>query len=160
MAEPDYTAAETVENARRELAEYFKTFPFFKLMGIELLDIEPGRATLGMSWRPDLCQPAGILHGGALASLVDTAFAHAILLTPEYLESQTQGGRMVTVDLRIKYFRPVSSGRVTCASRVTRMGRQIVHTHATVTDEAGKEVAIGDSIYMLIGPDQVRKKNR
>ena len=60
MAEPDYTAAETVENARRELAEYFKTFPFFKLMGIELLDIEPGRATLGMSWRPDLCQPAAL----------------------------------------------------------------------------------------------------
>lgn len=158
MAEPDYTAAEYIARQRQELVEYFKDFPFFKLMGMEIVDIEPGRAKLSMSWRADLCQPAGILHGGATASLIDTAFAHAILLTPQYLEVKAQGGGMVTVDLRVKYFRPVSSGRVVCESRVTRIGRQIVHTAATVTDEAGKEVALGDSIYMLISRDQVRRK--
>ena len=40
-----------------------------------------------MSWRTDLCQPAGIMHGGAIASLVDTAIAHSILLTPTYREA-------------------------------------------------------------------------
>jgi uncharacterized protein (TIGR00369 family) len=159
MSEIDYTAPEFVASRRQQLREYFQIFPFFKLMGIELIDVEPGRARLRMNWREDLSQPARIMHGGAIASLVDTAFAHAILLTPTYLEIEARGGQMVTIDLRVKYLRPVSSGRIECEAHVTRLGRQIVHTAATVTDAAGKEVALGDSIYMLIPADQLRKKN-
>ena len=159
MTEPNYfTAAEYVERARQELMTYFKDFPFFKLMGIELVDIEPGRATLSAHWRDDLCQPAGIMHGGVLASLVDTAIAQAILLTPQHLAVKANGGSMVTIDLRLKYLRPVSGGRVICEARTSRVGRQIVHANATVTDESGKEVALGDSIYMLIGKEQLQKK--
>jgi uncharacterized protein (TIGR00369 family) len=158
MTEPDYAAAELIEKERQGIIEYFKTFPFFNLMGIELVEIEPGRARLGIDWRKNLCQPAGIMHGGAIASLVDTAIAQAILLTPANLKTKAKGGSMVTIDLRIKYLRPVSSGRVVCEARVTRLGRQIVHASAVVTDEAGKEVAFGDSIYILISGDQLRKR--
>jgi uncharacterized protein (TIGR00369 family) len=156
MTEPD--DAELIEKERRGIIEFFKTFPFFKLMGIELLEIEPGRARLSIDWRKDLCQPAGIMHGGAMASLVDTAIAQAILLTPAHLETRAKGGTMVTIDLRIKYLRPVSGGRLICEARVTRLGRQIVHASAVVSDEAGKEVAFGDSIYMLVSGDQLRKR--
>jgi uncharacterized protein (TIGR00369 family) len=159
MTEPNYfAAADYVEKARQELMTYFKDFPFFKLMGIELVDIEPGRAVLAATWRDDLCQPAGIMHGGVLASLVDTAIAQAILLTPQHLAIRAQGGGMVTIDLRLKYLRPVSAGRVLCEARTVRVGRQIVHATATVTDAAGKEVALGDSTYMLIAKEQLQKK--
>lgn len=158
MADPGFTRHDTLAGERQALREFFASFPFFQLMGFELVDIEPGQARLAMSWRDNLCQPAGIMHGGAIASLVDTAIAHSILLTPNYLEAKDAGGRIVSLDLRIKYLRPVSSGRIICDARITRQGRQIIHTTAEVVDEAGKAVASGDSIYMMVPAEQLRKK--
>ncbi len=158
MAEPTPETSAAVEAERQGLRAFFKTFPFFQLMGFELVDVEPGRARLAMSWRADLCQPAGIMHGGAIASLVDTAIAHSILLTPAYMEAHKQGGRIVSLDLRIKYLRPVSAGKIVCDARVTRLGRQIIHAVADVTDGEGKEIATGDSIYMLVAGDRLQKK--
>lgn len=136
---------------REGIHEFFKTFPFFQLLGLELLELEPGRARIRMPFRTELSQPAGLLHGGAIAALVDTTFAHAILLTPEYLRAQAAGGSMVTIDLRIKYFRPTTEGAVICEATLPRVGRQIVHAEALVRDDDGREVARGDSIYMILG---------
>jgi uncharacterized protein (TIGR00369 family) len=159
MTEIDYSSVETIERERQELLQYAKDFPFFKLMGIEVLEIEPGRSKMRMAWRKDLCQPAGILHGGAMASLVDTSVAHSILLTEPFLRAKAHGGRLVSVDLRIKYLRPVSSGIVICEARAPRVGRQITHTTAVVTDADGKEVALGDSIYMIVSVERLQKKS-
>ncbi len=158
MSEPNPETAADLDAKRQGLRDFFKTFPFFQLMGFELVDVEPSHARLSMSWRADLCQPAGIMHGGAIASLVDTAIAHSILLTPQYIEAHKQGGRIVSLDLRIKYLRPVSAGKIFCDARVTRMGRQIIHAVADVTDGEGKDIASGDSIYMLVAGDRLRKK--
>jgi uncharacterized protein (TIGR00369 family) len=98
------------------------------------------------------------MHGGAIASLVDTSIAHSILLTEQFLRAKAEGGRLVSVDLRIKYLRPVSAGIVVCEARAPRVGRQITHTTAVVTDGEGKEVASGDSIYMIVSVDQLKKK--
>jgi len=150
---------DSLDKDRQALLAYFRHFPFSQLMGMEIVELEPGRARISMSWREDLCQPAGILHGGAIASLVDTSIAHSILLTPEHRAIRDEhGGRLVSVDLRIKYLRPVSSGLVLCDARVVRMGRQIIHADAVVTAPDGKEVALGDSIYMMVKGKQLEKK--
>ena len=158
MAEPTPETSAAIEAERQGLRAFSKTFPLFQLMGFELVDVEPGRARLAMSWRADLCQPAGIMHGGAIASLVDTAIAHSILLTPTYMDAHKQGGSIVSLDLRIKYLRPVSAGKIVCDARVARLGRQIIHAVADVTDGEGKEIATGDSIYMLVAGDRLQKK--
>ncbi len=158
MADIDYSDPQLVERERRDVFQFFAEFPFFMLIGLELIEIEPGHARLSVGWRSDLCQPAGIMHGGILASLIDTSIAHSILLTPVYLAAKPEGGRIVSIDLRVKFLRPVSSGRVVCDARVTRLGRQIIHTAATVADAGGKEVATGDSIYMLVSRDQLQRR--
>ena len=53
--------------------------PFAKLLGIELEEIESGLATLSFDIRDDLKQNNGVVHGGAIASLIDTATAFAII---------------------------------------------------------------------------------
>ena len=158
MADPDFPEEASVERARQDLFRFFRDFPFFKLLGIELVEVDPGRAKLQMSWRPDLCQPAKIMHGGAIASLVDTAIAQSILLTPRYMEAHARGARIVSVDLRIKYLRPVSQGTIICEAHTPRVGRTISFCHATVTDDEGHEVAQGDSIYMIVEGDRLKKK--
>ncbi len=159
MPDADVTSPEFIEQQRQGLIEFFHGFAFFKLMGFQIVDVEPGRATLSMAYRSDLCQPAGIMHGGAIASLVDTAIANAMLLTKEYLEAKVTGATLVSVDLRIKYLRPVSGGTVTCVARALRIGRTITHASAIVTNSAGKEVAHGDSIYMIVPGDRTSGKN-
>ena len=159
MADTDFSDLQLIERERQGVFAFFAEFPFFKLIGLELLEIEPGRARLSVDYREDLCQPAGIMHGGILASLIDTAIAHSILLTPSHLEAKPHGGRIVSIDLRVKYLRPVSAGRAVCDARVTRLGRQIIHTSATVVDAEGKDVATGDSIYMLVTHQQLQKRS-
>ena len=157
MAESETGSAEQLEKTRQGIIEFFNNFPFNQLMGMKLLEMEPGRARLSMSWRADLCQPAGILHGGTIASLVDTAIAHAIMLTLPEINSPTTGGRIVSLDLRLKYLRPVSEGEIFCDAHIVRPGRQIIHTAAVVTNAEGKQVALGDSIYMKVSTERLQK---
>jgi uncharacterized protein (TIGR00369 family) len=94
------------------------------------------------------------------ASLIDTGTAYALLLRDELRDALLGGRRLVTVDLRVKYLRPVSEGRITCVSTVTRMGRQIIHTDAIVTNDGGKEVARGDALYTIMGASPAETGDR
>lgn len=144
--------------SKEAIIEFSRQFPFFKLLGIEVVDVRPSFSKLRLSWRPDLNQPAGILHGGVIASVIDTGIAHALLMTDMFRELSARGGHMVSVDLRVKYFRPVSSGAIVCESTIPRLGRRIIHAQSIVTDEAGKDVAIGDSIYMAVSGEDLAPK--
>lgn len=92
-----------------------------------------------------------------MASLIDTGIAHALLLTDRFQELRAADGALVSVDLRVKFFRPVSEDTVDCEARVTRLGRQVIHADAVVTDADGKEVARGDAIYMAVSGDRLRR---
>lgn len=148
--------SDTPQIDKRALLEFAKNVPFLKFIGIEVVDVAPLWSKTTIAFREELCQPAGILHGGVMASLVDTGIAHALMLSESVQENFGQGGALVSVDLRIKYLRPVSSGTLTCESRITRMGRQIIHGESVVVNDDGKEAARGDSIYMAIGGERLR----
>lgn len=135
--------------------EMARTFPFFNLIGLEVLDMAPGWSSTKVSYRADLCQPAGIMHGGVISSLIDTGIAHALILTEAFQTAAGQGGGIVSVDLRVKFFRPVSQGEIFCESHITRQGRTLIHAESVVRDAQGKEVARGDSIYTTVTAKQL-----
>lgn len=143
--------------SRDGILAFAAQFPFFNLLGVEVLDIAPGWSKTRLAYRPDLVQPAGILHGGVIATLIDSAIAHALLMTDRFQELREQRGALVSVDLRVKFLRPVSGGAVLCEAKVVRLGRHIVHAEAIVTDEDGKDVARGDAIYMAVPGNQIEK---
>ena len=132
--------ASQVERIHEALA----TVPFAKLLGIELEDVAPGTATLGFDIRDDLKQNNGVVHGGAIASLIDTATAFAIisLLPPE--EQAT------TADLTISYLRPLRNGRARATARVVRAGRRLIVVSAELVDDAGKLIATALTTYIKI----------
>lgn len=143
---------------KAELLAFAKQFPFFNLIGLDVEDAEPGWSKTTIRFRDDLTQPAGVMHGGVLASLVDTGIAHAILMLDGIKELLQAGGGIVSVDLRVKYFRPVTEGLLTCESRVVRSGRLVLHAESVVTNEAGKEVARGDATYMTVTREQLQAR--
>ena len=121
--------------------EIFDRIPYVRLLGLRLLRAERGEAAILLPHRPELTRHEGIMHGGALASLVDTASAFAVLSLLD------EGERTVTVDLTIHFLRPVLGGDTTARARVLRAGRRLVTVAVDATDAAGKTVATALTTY-------------
>jgi uncharacterized protein (TIGR00369 family) len=118
--------------------------PFAHLLGIELEDVAPGTATLGFDVRDDLKQNNGVVHGGAIASLIDTATAFAII---SLLPSDEQA---TTVDLTVSYLRPLKDGRAHATAKVIRSGRRLIVVSAELVDDAKKLIATALTTYIKI----------
>jgi len=116
--------------------------PFAKLLGIEVDSAEPGHAVLSMKLRDDLMRNNGIAHGGAIATLIDSAMAIAIMA------QLAENERTVTVDLTIHYLRPISEGTARASARVVRAGRRVITVSAELFDDAGKLAATAISTYL------------
>jgi len=129
----------------RIIREKFDVNHFPKYLGFELDLVEPGRARLGVDLRRELLQLAGVMHGGAIASLIDTAVAFAIL------GSAGPGVRFTTVEMKVNYLKAIREGRVTAEARLIRDGRQIVVADCDVFDSEGVLAAKGLLTYIKLG---------
>lgn len=130
------------EAQQRRIYQALETVPYARLMGFKLGAVEPGRATLTLEVRPELKQNRGVVHGGAIASLIDTATAFAILTT------LAEGEQATTVDLTINYLKPLISGTAAATGRILRAGARIIVVAADVVDAEGNLVATALSSYL------------
>jgi uncharacterized protein (TIGR00369 family) len=136
--------AELNDEQRRRIEHARASVPFLKLLGIEVESVAPGTATLVLPVRAELMRNDDIVHGGVMASLIDSAFAFAIIPILD------EGERTVTVDLTIHYLRPVSSGAAKAVARVVRAGRRVITVSAELFDENDKLAATALSTYLRI----------
>lgn len=128
----------------RRIQKALTTVPFARLIGIELEHVASGTATLAVNVRKELTQNQGVVHGGAIASLIDTATAFAIisLLPPRE--------KVSTVDLAISFLRPVTGGRLKAVAKVVRAGRRLFVVSAEVFDTQGRLITTALSTYIKI----------
>ena len=122
----------------------FARVPYAQLIGIEVGEIRRGAAKLHLTVRDELRQNRGVVHGGATASLIDTASAFAILSLLEPEETTT------TIDLTIHYLRPLNSGRATAHAIVRRAGRRVLTVSVDVTDDSQTLVATALTSYLRL----------
>ena len=123
----------------------FASVPYAKFLGLQLGSVGEGEASICLDARDELKQNQGVVHGGAIASLIDTASAFAALTQIELDE------RVTTTDLTIHYLRPVTGGRMTATARIIRCGRRLVVLSVDVYDEAEVIVATATTTYIRIG---------
>lgn len=128
----------------RLIREKFETNHFPKSLGIELDSIEHGRARLSLEVKQQHLQLAGIMHGGAIATLIDTAVAFAIV------GASKPGSRFTTIEMKVNYLRPIREGRVVADAKLIRDGRRIVVSDCDVYDSEGKLSAKGLLTYMRL----------
>ena len=71
---------------------------YYRLLGMEIKEIKKGVARLQMPFKQELTHPYGIVHGGAIASLADSAVAMALvgLVGPK--------DRIATIGFKINFF--------------------------------------------------------
>lgn len=135
---------ELTEEQRRRVEAARDAVPFLKTLGVEVESVGPGTATLLVHCREELMRNDGILHGGVAASLIDSAFAFAIIPT------LGEGERTVTVDMTIHYLRPLSGGVVKASARIVRAGRRVITVAADLFDENDKLAATALSTYLRV----------
>ena len=89
-----------------------------------------------------MLQAFGIVHGGVLATLVDTATFWAVFLR------LPDGCGLVNIDLKLNYLKPALNGKLTAEGRAIRSGRTISYAEANVLDEDGQLIVHGTSTLM------------
>lgn len=132
------------EAQRERIERALDSVPFARLLGLQVDSVEPGRAVMSLPIRDELKQNHGVVHGGAIASLIDSAMAFAII--PLLAENE----HTTTVDLTIHYLRPLTEGKATSVARVVRAGRRVIVVSAEVVDHQGSLAATAVSTYLRI----------
>ena len=92
----------------------------------------------------------GVVHGGVLASIADTAGGLATYL------SLPPGSRTATVEMKINFLEPVSRGTIYAEARVIRLGKYLAVVECDVVDDHGKLVAKALMTFS-VGVDKLHK---
>ena len=114
---------------------------FGRSLGFEVPVWEDGYAELVMEVRADHLNRSGVLHGGIVATLIDTACGYA----GTWCRRPGHVRWAVTLALTTKYLGQTGMGRVTAVGRRRGGGRQVFFATAEVCDAAGTLIGFGDS---------------
>jgi uncharacterized protein (TIGR00369 family) len=117
--------------------------PFSTLLGLKIESAAHGEARVRMPFRLDLLNeggPQAPVHGGAIASLIDTAAVTAVWTHPGMQQS-------ATISMAINYVNPGISSDLIATARVRKRGRRIASLSVEVVDQSGQTVA--DSLVIF-----------
>ncbi len=119
--------------------------PVAVLLGMDAPTVDPGRAVFTMEPGEHLYNPIGSVHGGILATLLDSALGCAVH------SKLPVGVAYTTVDLAVTYLRPViqKTGRLTCEAEVVHAGRTIATARARIVDDAGRQYATANATCLI-----------
>lgn len=109
--------------------------PFAQELGIELIATRPDEVRARIEWSARLCTTAGVLHGGVLMSLADTAGAMCALL------NLPAGAATSTIESKTNFFRAVRDGHVEAVARPLHVGRSTIVVQTDVLDASGRRIA-------------------
>lgn len=120
--------------ADRVVASMRQHDAYSKWLGVEVLEIGPGRAILQMTVRPEMCNGFYVCHGGVSFAFADTAFAFAC---------NTQGNVAVSIENSMTYPAAARSGDIlTAAAREASQSNRILYYHVEVTKADGTVVGL------------------
>ena len=118
---------------------------FNGLVGLQFVDGGEGFAKIRLPVRPEVLQPWGTVHGGAVATLLDVTGGVGAHL------SYPRGTRLVTVEMKINYIAPLGEGALVAQSEMLHRGRRTTVWKVQAVDEAeGRLRAVATMTYMVI----------
>jgi uncharacterized protein (TIGR00369 family) len=127
------------------MREFVPHSPLVEHLGIVLVSLEDGEAVLHLPFRDELATIGRVVHGGAIATLADTAAMAASWAGAEIPE-RLQGS---TVGLSITYLAPADGASLSANARVVRRGRRLVTVQVDVHTDDNLHVATALVTYQL-----------
>jgi uncharacterized protein (TIGR00369 family) len=127
------------------IRQFLPSSPFVGHLGIQLTDIRQDEATLRLPFSDSLITIGTTVHGGAIASLIDTAAMVAAWSD----DSVPDNMRGTTVSLTITYLAPAEHEDIQATARVMKRGRSLVYLDVEVHSVSRKSIAKGLVTYKL-----------
>jgi uncharacterized protein (TIGR00369 family) len=109
--------------------------PYYKHLGITIVEANEGYAKLRLNFDDRLTHPYGYLHGGAIASLADSAGINAVLTI---LKDEQKA---LTLEMKINYLLPVKDCAVFAEAKVVHKGKKFALADVDVKNDDGQLVA-------------------
>lgn len=135
-----------IEYLRAILEGRFPAPPIARLLGQSLVEVEEGRAVFEVTPGERHYNPIGLVHGGLLATVLDSAMGcavHSVLRA---------GTGYSTLEIKVNYTRPalVGTGRLRCEARIVHRGKQTATAEGRVVDAQGRIYAHGSTTCLLM----------
>ncbi|RLE25762.1 MAG: PaaI family thioesterase [Actinobacteria bacterium] len=119
-------------------------FPLRDFLGMELTGDEPGGGTATIDITEKHHNPNGVVHGAVLFAMVDTAMGKATMSVLD------ENFFCATIEVSLRFIRPVGNGTVVAEATVLKRGRHVVHLDARIHDAEGRLIATSDGTFAII----------
>ena len=117
------------------------------LLGIQVEEIADGHTRMSLPLRDELLAPNGYLHAGTVVTLADSACGYGCIAS---LPPGANG--FTTIELKTNFLGTALAGTLRCEARRVHGGRTTQVWDATVTDDAGKTLALFRCTQLLLYP--------
>ena len=118
------------------MTDLLDAMPLAEVLGIKLVDAQADEVTLRLEFSERLCTTGGVLHGGVLMSLADTAGAICAFL------NLPPGAGTGTIESKTNFLRAVRDGHVDAVARPLHIGRSTIVVQTELRDAAGRRAGI------------------
>lgn len=145
------TNEDRIQKNYDRIRKVIEVMPFSKNLGMEVEDVSEGYARLRLHFKQENTTAANALHGGAIASLIDTTGAMAAWTTAEIGTPKYFGS---TVGVNVNYLSGAIGEDILAEGRILKRGKEIIYTDVRVTNEAGKLLAQGTVTYRIVEMEQ------
>ena len=142
------------ESYEKALRSAVASAPYYQLLKISLDQIDEGFARFRMPFRKELTQAYGVVHGGAIATLADTAVAFAMMTIIQ------PGERVTTVEFKINFLSSVTEDEMIGEARIINRGNRLALADMEVKRGDGKLIAKGLATYIILSPQDGEKKRQ
>ena len=143
---PEYKYFNLDKLDEKRIKQMIDSCPYYQLLGIKAMKIEKGFARLKMSFDKKLTQLQGVVHGGAIASIADSAMAMALILLIE------PGELIATIEFKINFLSSVKSGEVIAEAVVIHKGSRVAVGDIEVKSKDGKLISKAIATYIISKP--------
>ncbi|MDR3468008.1 MAG: PaaI family thioesterase [Xanthobacteraceae bacterium] len=149
-----YLEAEVLENPDRLfiadfMAQGLSDMPIssskiYQDLSARLVAAAPGRVTLCFAAGERSRQGDGIVHGGVVSTMLDSAMAFAALST------LGRGESAATVSLTVNFLTAVKEGACTVSAGLDKIGKRVAHARATLSSASGTTAATASAVFTLL----------
>ncbi|MDR0864207.1 MAG: PaaI family thioesterase [Candidatus Symbiothrix sp.] len=115
------------------MKDFFKNDRYAVFSGVELLEVEPGRAKAKMPVQEMHLNAGNTVQGGAIFTLADLAFAAAV---------NAYGNLAVSIETSIRYFKGIGSGTLFAEAKIVHLHRKLATFEVTVTNQDDELIAL------------------
>lgn len=118
--------------------------PFADLIGLQVIEQGEGVCITELEIGEQHRNPHGVVHGAVVYALADTGMGGALTGILE------DGKICSTIEIKINYFRPGTSGRLRCTTRVINRAKKTAAMESDVHDEQGRLLARATGTFMIL----------